>query len=422
MTTLPQPNQEYSPKVLIIGGGIAGLSCADHLGKLGLSTVVLEKKPSIGGQALNFFCKATEVCEKCNYCLVEERLTGVFGNPRVEIFTRAKLDQAEPLSGGGFAITVKQEPLFIDPGRCTNCGRCFEVCPAVDAGAIIRGLPSLVSHPLYTIHRDECLYFKDPHARICQEQCPEQAIDLDQASLIHRFTIRAIVVATGYVPFNPLDKPLLGYGLLPNVITAMELERMIRVEGEIRRPSDRKRPGRMAFIQCVGSRDLTLGHLFCSRICCGYALRIGKAIRHRWPEIAATVFYMDIQNFGKEFLPAYEEARETLTLIRGIPGAVSPGPADNVAVGFQSEGGGPPREEVFDLLVLSVGLMPAPENREWADRLGLPLTEDGFLRDQTGSGIFTAGTTTGPMDIAQSVADGGRAARAVADYLGVHLC
>lgn len=101
MTTLPQPNQAYSPKVLIIGGGIAGLSCADHLSKLGLSPVVLEKEPSIGGQALNFFCKATAVCEKCNYCLVEERLTGVSGNSRVEILTRASLDQAEPLSGGG---------------------------------------------------------------------------------------------------------------------------------------------------------------------------------------------------------------------------------------------------------------------------------------------------------------------------------
>ena len=209
---------------------------------------------------------------------------------------------------------------------------------------------------------------------------------------------------------------------MPNVITALELERMVRLDSEIRRPSDRQRPGRVAFIQCVGSRDLTLGHLFCSRICCGYALRMSKAIRHRWPDTAVTVFYMDIQNFGKEFLPAYEEARETLTLIRGIPGAVSPTPGDGVAVGFQPEGGGPPREEVFDLLVLSVGLMPSPENSRWAERLGLPLNEDGFLMGQDQGGIFTAGTAAGPMDIAQSAADGGRAARAVADYLGVQPC
>jgi heterodisulfide reductase subunit A len=422
LTTRPQAETEKAKDVLVVGGGIAGLSCADHLGKLGLSTVVVEKKPHIGGQALNFFCKATDHCEKCNYCLVEERLTGIVGNTGVEILPRANLDQAEPLPGRGFAVTVQQEPLFIDPGRCNNCGRCYEVCPAVDSGAITRGLPSLGSHPLYTIHRDRCLYFKDPHARICQEQCPEQAIDLDRPPLTHRFPVRAVVVATGYAPFNPLEKPRLGYGVLPNVITALELERGLRLEGDLLRPSDRKRPARIAFIQCVGSRDLTLSHLFCSRICCGYALRMGQAIRHRWPEVASTVFYMDIQNFGKEFLPAYEAAREALTLIRGIPGAVSPAPGDNVAVVFQPEGGGPPREAVFDLLVLSVGLMPSPDNASWAERLALPLTEDGFLGGRTESGIFTAGTATGPMDIAQSAADGGRAARAVAGYLGVQLC
>ena len=131
-------------------------------------------------------------------------------------------------------------------------------------------------------------------------------------------------MATGYTPFDPRDKPKWGYGVLPNVITALELERMIRLEGDVRRPSDGRRPERLAFIQCVGSRDLTLDHLFCSRVCCGYALRMGKAIRHRWPEVEPYVFYMDLQNFGKDFIPAYEEAKDSLTLIRGIPGSIGP--------------------------------------------------------------------------------------------------
>ena len=196
MTTQSQFDPVCPPDVLVVGGGIAGLSCADHLGKLGLSAMVLEKNPSVGGQALNFFCKATATCEKCNYCLVEERLTGVSENPRIEILTRARLDQAEPLVSGGFSITVQQEPQFIDPDRCTNCGRCYEVCPAVSGGAITKGLPALVSHPLYTIDRECCLYFKDPQARICQEQCPEQAIDLDRPPLTRQFPVRAI--GTGY--------------------------------------------------------------------------------------------------------------------------------------------------------------------------------------------------------------------------------
>ncbi len=421
MTTRSQADHGNPPAVLIIGGGIAGLSCADHLSKMGLSVTVLEKNPAIGGQALNFFCKATDTCEKCNYCLVEERLTEVVRQPRIEILTRARLQQAEPLSDGGFMVTVDQEAAFIDPERCNNCGRCYEVCPAVDDGAILRGLPSSVTHPLYTIQRDHCLYFKDPHARLCQDNCPEQAIDLDRAPRIRRFSVQALVLATGYTPFDPRDKPRLGYGVLPNVITALELERMIRLEGDVRRPSDGSRPERLAFIQCVGSRDLTLDHLFCSRVCCGYALRMGKAMKHRWPEMDPYVFYMDLQNFGKDFIPAYEQAKDSLTLIRGIPGTVGPAEGDRIALGYQSDGGGPPQEEVFDLVVLSVGLMPAAENEQWAQKFQLPRTEDGFLKDLPEGGVFTVGTVTGPMDIAQSAADGGRAARMVADYLGVRL-
>jgi heterodisulfide reductase subunit A len=422
LTTPSQFDPERSTDVLVIGGGMAGLSCADHLGRLGLSVLVLEKNPAVGGQALHFFCKATEVCEKCNYCLLEERLTAVAENPRVEILTRASLDQAEPVSGGGYAVRIRQEAPYIDPARCTTCGRCYEVCPAVDEGAITRGLPAVVSHPLYTIHREACLYFRDPQAHRCREACPEGAIDLDRPPVEKSLQVRAVVLATGYAPFDPRVKSRLGYGELPNVVTALELEQMIRVQGDLLRPSDRQRPVRVAFLQCVGSRDLTLGNLFCSRICCGYALRMSKAMRYRWPETDLTVFYMDIQNFGKDFLPAYEEARETLTLIRGIPGAVKPAPGERVAVVFQSSGGGPPREEAFDLLVLSVGLMPSPENRRWADQLGLPVNEDGFLREAGGNGLFRAGTAGGPMDLAQSAADGGRAARAVAEYLGVRPC
>lgn len=419
MTAQSQLDHKSSKRVLIIGGGIAGLSCADHLSKMGFSVTVVEKKPFIGGQALNFFCKATDTCEKCNYCLVEERLTEVVRQPRIEILTRSRLQQAEPLSAGGFMVTIDQEAAFIDPERCNNCGRCYEVCPAVDDGAIVKGLPSSVTHPLYTIQRADCLYFKDPHARLCQENCPEQAIDLDRPPMTHRFPVQSLVVATGFTPFDPRDKPRWGYGVLPNVITALELERMIRLDGDIRRPSDGRRPERLAFIQCVGSRDLTLDHPFCSRVCCGYTLRMGKAMKHRWPEMHPYVFYMDLQNYGKDFISAYEEAKDSLTLIRGIPGSINPAEDDRIALGYQPEGGGPPLEEVFDLVVLSVGLMPSAENEQWAQRFQLPRTGDGFLKDHPEEGIFTVGTVTGPMDIAQSAADGGRAARMVADYLGV---
>jgi len=146
---------------------------------------------------------------------------------------------------------------------------------------------------------------------------------------------------------------------------------------------------------------------------------MGKAIKHRWPEIESYVFYMDIQNFGKDFLPLYEEARESLTLIRAIPGSISPAPGERIALGFQAEGGGPPREEIVDLLILSVGLMPAAINETWKKRFQMPLNEDGFLIQPEVPGLFAAGTITGPLDIAQSIAQGGQAARRVAGYLGL---
>jgi heterodisulfide reductase subunit A2 len=408
--------------VLIIGGGIAGLSCADHLSKLGLSVLVIEKNHFIGGQALNFFCKATDTCQKCNYCLVEERLSEIVHNTNITIMTQAELGKIERSVEGTYSVSIHQKPAYIDPRRCNNCGICYQTCPAMEDGAIIKGLPSSVTHPIYAIDNQACLYFKDPHARLCQASCPEKAIDLDRPSHNHSIQVQAIVIATGYTPFDPLSKSRLGYGAIPNIITAMELEKMIRVEGRVLRPSDHKRPRRLAFIQCVGSRDQEQNHLFCSRICCGYALRAGRSIKYRWPEMDLSVFYMDIQNFGKNFLPAYEAARETLTLIRAIPGSINPAPGERIALGFQADGGGPPQEAIFDLLVLSIGLMPSGNNRVWSDRFQLPLNKDGFLDQKNPLGIFPAGTTAGPMDIAQSIAHGGLTARQVAEYLGVRLC
>lgn len=417
MTNEPQRKQ-----VLIIGGGIAGLSCAGHLSKLGLSVLVIEKKHFIGGQALNFFCKATDTCQKCNYCLVEERLSEIVLDPQVRIVTQAELNQAEPLNDGTFSVSITQKPAFIDPSRCTNCGICYQTCPAVEEGAMVKGLASSTTHPVYVIDKQHCLYVQDPQAHLCQDTCPEKAIDLDRQPVHHSLQVDAIVLATGYTPFDPLVKPRLGYGQIPNIITAMELEQTIRTTGEVLRPSDQKRPERLAFIQCVGSRDRGLDHLFCSRVCCGYALRMGKAIKHRWPKIESTVFYMDIQNFGKDFLPLYEEAKEALTLIRGIPGSINPAPRERIALGYQGEGGGPPIEDVFDLLVLSVGLMPGQENALWAGMFHVPMNEDGFLVQKGPQGIFAAGTATGPLDIAQSISHGGQTAHQVAEYLGVHLC
>lgn len=404
-------------KVLVIGGGIAGLTAAWELAHLGLEVLLVEKGPFLGGHAAYFACKATDRCLKCNNCLVEQRLKEVRGHPGIRPFLQTRLTGISR-TDEGFQVTLAQTPLVIDPERCTDCGRCYEVCPGREQGAIQPG-PSIQNHPFYVIRPEHCSC--EPESRLCQKICPEGAIELARPGQELTAAVAGVVVATGYTPFDPREKPLFNFANNPNMITGLELERRLREEGLLRRPLDGQPAASVAFVQCAGSRDKRLGHNFCSRVCCGYALRLGLRLGHLQPEVNITVFYMDIQNFGKDFVRVFREANGRLRLVRAMPGDYLTQEDGRISLRFFDPESQTARQEAFDVVVLSVGIMPNLDNQELFRMLGVELNEFGFAlnRPERHPKVVVAGTAEGPMDIAEAITHGARAAAQLARQLGV---
>ena len=406
-------------KVLVIGGGVAGLTVASDLADLDIDVEIVEQSDFAGGHAIQYTCKATDQCVKCGACMVEEQLDRVVHNPKIKLMAGARVQDVSKLED--FSVTLLKKPVFIDPEKCSNCGLCFERCP--EDGAITKGFSKNHS-PFYAISDEKCLYLKDQSCTVCQEACPEGAINLDAGEVTEPTHANAVVLATGFTPFNPVSKPY-GYGKFKNVITNLEMERMLRTEGRALKPSNGVEAGSIAFIQCVGSRDAKLNHLWCSKVCCGSALRMAGLVKARQPEIQVTFFYMDVQTFGRDFDEFYAKIRKDVRLIRAIPGDIYPAADDQLRVTFLDNTSSETLQEEFDLVVLSVGMTPCQGIQETTTTLKLQLAETGFVKQAakggvtSEKGIFTAGSVTGPMSIPESIASAGKTAFEVAKYLGI---
>lgn len=392
-------------RVLVIGGGVAGLSAALELARFGVRTQVLERAAFAGGHAIGFSCKATDHCVRCGACLAEDRLQNAVRNEYIRILPSTRLQRVQR-NNRRFSATVYQEPQPIDPERCTGCGQCLEACTA--AGALVRG-PSPFNRPPFFLDASRCLRSSGQDCTACVEACPEAAISLGQKAGERIVEADAVIVATGFHPFDPTDKPY-GYGRLDNVITNLELEHMLRENERVVRPSDGMPPALVGFVQCVGSRDERLGNLWCSRVCCGSALRMARVLQHRAPSVEVAVFYIDIQSFGRDFETVLPQLQDSIRWIRAVPSEAAltkDGSALEVRY-FDPESGRPAIHPV-DLLVLSVGITPAEGLEETTGLLGLDPGADGFLDPSEASaldrsdGVTAAGTALGPMGIADAV-------------------
>jgi heterodisulfide reductase subunit A len=404
--------------VLIIGGGVAGLSAAVELGDLDIRVDLVEKSNFLGGHAIGYACKTIDnTCVKCGACMVEEKLQSAVSHPNIKIWTGSQVQNIS--NNGRFSSIIFQEPLYIDPEKCTNCGLCLDRCPA--DGAVLKGF-SKSNHPFYVFNKEKCLYFKDQSCTICKDECPETAIDLDKEASEHTLEADAVLIATGFQPFNPKDKPY-GYGRFKNVVTALDMEKMLKQTGEAKKPIDNKRPQKIAFIQCVGSRDAKLNHLWCSKVCCGSALRMARLIKERQPDTEITFFYMDVQTFGKDFEPYYQEAREDIRMIRAIPGDFYEMEDQGLKVNYVNNLTHETVEEIFDLVVLSVGITPCEDIGTVSRMFKIESDEFGFLKtgdkelSVSKNGVFTAGTVQGPMSIPETIAGAGSAVWKIIKYL-----
>jgi len=231
----------------------------------------------------------------------------------------------------------------------------------------------------------------------------------------------AIVIAAGINPFDAFQKVEYGYGRYKNVITAKDLDEMLRFRGALSRPSDGQLPKTVAFIQCVGSRDESIGNLYCSQVCCAYALRLIKAIRYQYPEVKANFLYTDIQPAGVSFQQFLDSCREDrgIRLIRSLPSKVYYSPlSDTLRVRFADPERGEVVEDSFDLIVLSVGMVLSKEARHLAQLFGLNMTEDGFIASPPlQTGLFVTGACSGPKDIDRSILHAKSAAFLVQQHL-----
>ncbi len=407
-----------SKNVMIIGGGIAGMTAARELAEAGLSVDLVEKSGFLGGHAIQYTCKATSECLQCGACSVEKMLKDVVGNDKITVHLSTEIETIE--NSNGYSIKIKKPAAFIDAKKCTNCGICYEKFKEDDL--ILQGY-SKNNTPLYAVNREKI----EENKIALKEVCPEGAISVSDTASFEDLTAAAVVVATGFTPFNPERKGTYGYNRFSNVISGLDLERIKRRNGFLARPSDGAAAQKIAFIQCVGSRDENLGNLWCSQICCPYALRTAESLKHKNPDLDVTIFYMDIQNTGKSFPAFYETCKDDIRFIRSIPVDIFPVENDNLNMRLFDETEGTPVMESFDLVVLSIGIMPNSENKPISELLGLALDQDGFFQNSdalnktstSNDGIFIAGTAQGPKNIAASMAHAGQAASGVLKYLGV---
>jgi len=404
--------------VLVIGSGIAGATVTERLSRAGQEVYLIEKKAVIGGHVVEMGCKATDVCLRCNVCVANELLRAVAASSSVRIHTRTELMGLEAGTNGfRYTAILKHEPTFVDRNKCTGCQACMGACPEKCIS-----LPALrVSPAVPVFNYSLCRRFRGKDCSACEQSCPVGAINMQDKTSQSKIDVDAVVIATGYEPYEPSVDGSYGYRRAANVITGIEAERQLAIEGRITRPSDGKRPKRIAFIQCVGSRSELVHRRpedtdYCSAVCCAYALRMAQLIKFQDNNAEVTIFYMDIQNFGKGFNDFYKKCKDKVTFIRSRPYEIKQGPDGTLHVKFAPQSLPEDRaavcEQQFDLIVLAVGIRPTPDATKLAEALLVPVDEQGFFglkgacplpalqREQ----IFAVGACESPKDIQSCMA------------------
>jgi heterodisulfide reductase subunit A len=424
-------NGKLAADALVVGAGIAGLQAALDLADQGRTVALVERKPSIGGAMINL-SKVFPTLD-CASCITTPRMASVAHHPNITVFTLTDVD-AIARDGARFRASVTKRPRFVDEGNCIGCKRCEEACPVYVADDFDHGLgakkaisiPFTNAIPQYPV-LDEA---SCTACGACVRACPTGCVDLLQEPQAVEIEVGAVILATGF-ELTPIDaKPQYGGGQFPNVLSPLQMERLLAPHGPygaVLRPSDGQAPDSIAFVQCAGSRDRSLGVPYCSRVCCMYAIKQAMLLSGSLPTADVTIYYMDIRAFGKGYEQFYQSARAMgIEFVKAKVARIREDEAHNplVRIERQDEGRGP--EEVqHDLVVLSLGMLPAwkpaPDGM-----IPVEADEDGFIKTPhsrlsptltTLEGVFAAGTATGPKDIVDTIAEAGAAAMEAANYL-----
>jgi heterodisulfide reductase subunit A len=416
---------------MVVGGGIAGVQAALDLADSGYFVHLIESSSAIGGVMATL--DKTFPTDDCSLCILSPKLVEVGRHLNIQLHTLAEV---KGVSGdpGHFRVTVFQRARYIDMEKCIGCGTCAEKCPRKVPDEYNAGLgkrkAAYVKFPQavplkYVIDKDHCIYFEKGKCRACEKFCPTQAVNFNDKDREFTLEVGSIILAPGFEPFDPRVYDTYNYAKLPNVVTSMEFERILSAsgpfEGHLVRPSDHQEPKKIAWLQCVGSRDIHhCDNGYCSSVCCMYAIKqAGIAIEHAGPQLDTAIFFMDMRTPGKDFDKYYERAqkekgvrfiRSRVHSIEAVPGT------DDLVIQYVTEDGRVV-EEVFNLVVLSVGLQISKQTLELAERLGVEIGDGRFAATspfepvQTSrAGIFVCGVFQSPKDIPLSVMEASAAA------------
>lgn len=432
-TPLMSGESRVTKRALVIGGGIAGIQTALDIADAGYEVDIVEKTPSIGGRMSQV--DKTFPTLDCSACILTPKMVEAAAHDKITIYTYSEVEKVGGFVGD-FTVDIRKKARSIDMDKCTGCGVCQEKCPYKKTPSEFnQGLNnrSAVYTPFAqaipnvpVIDREHCIKFKTGKCGVCAKVCQAGAVDYEQQDEIVTEKYGAIVVATGFDTIKLDDFDEYAYSQSPDVITSLELERIMNAagptKGHLERISDGKAPKNMVFIQCVGSRDITCrGKSYCSKICCMYTAKHAMLIRDKYPGVNVTVFYIDVRTPGKNFDEFYRRAVEEygVNYIKGQVGKVAPQPDGQLLVQGVDLLDNKQILVEADMVVLATAIEPDSSVRRIATMLTASIDTNNFLTEahpklrpveSPTAGVFLSGVCQGPKDIPETVAQAGAAA------------
>ena len=414
---------------LVIGAGIAGLQAALDLADQGFKILIVEKEPSIGGKMIGL-SKVFPTLD-CASCICTPRMAAVAHHNNITIMTYTEVKKVKS-TGKGFRISVVKKPRYVDEKDCIGCSLCEYACPVYvphefEGNLGVRKaiyIPFSNAIPqVALLDINNCIY-----CGLCEKACPTGAMRFLQEPQELTIESNVIILTTGYKLTSIDAKVQYGQGRFKNVLDPLQMERLLAPHGpygRILRPSDGKVPDSIAYVQCAGSRDKSMGIPYCSRVCCMYAIKQAMLLMGALPLVDVTIYYMDIRAFGKGFEQFYQNAKAMgIEFIKAKVAKITEDENQNPIVRIEvMEEDGRIEEKTHDMVVLSLGIIP-----EWdpTHMMQVHVSEDGFIQCPEpqiypsitdAAGIFVAGVATGPKDIPDSIIEAGAAAMEASIYL-----